>query len=65
VNGITPDLLVKSPGSVAAFERRYRIYFHRDLTAFPEFLLHAQGAKPDQPASTAPDNKRRVEEDTP
>jgi adenylate cyclase len=65
VNGITPDLLVKSPGSVAAFERRYRIYFHRDLTAFPEFLLHAQGAKPDQPASTGPDNKRRVEEDTP
>jgi class 3 adenylate cyclase len=65
VNGITPDLLAKSPGSVAAFERRYRIYFHRDLTAFPEFLLHGQGAEPDQPAGTAPDIKRRVKEDTP
>jgi adenylate cyclase len=64
VNGITPDLLAKSPGSVAAFERRYRIYFHKDLTAFPEFLLHDSGSDLEQ-AAPAPDANCRANEDKP
>lgn len=62
VKGITPDLLRKSPGSVAAFERRYRIYFHKDLSAFPEFLLQPEAAEPGHATEAAPDLNRGKED---
>jgi adenylate cyclase len=38
-NGLAAGLRSKGPGSRQAFEQRYKIYFQKDLQAFPEFLL--------------------------
>jgi hypothetical protein len=38
-NGLAAGLRNKGPNPRQAFEQRYKIYFQKDLQAFPEFLL--------------------------
>lgn len=39
VNGVAPDLVEPGTNSLEAFERRYRIYFQKKPSSFPELLL--------------------------